>query len=277
MADTGTGKPGQRKKNPFLKVQEGIKSAIPPGLKQWLRTSLGLSPWDSAPIRIDKAQAQRVAVLAPHPDDDVIGCGGTLYKHHLAGDKVTVIYLTDGARGDDSRGPRSEALSKKRRQEARETGELLGINHQVFLEFPDGELTATDKSVNRVYEALCQARAQAVFIPFFLDNHPDHRAANRIFARAIDLWKGPLAVYAYEVWSPLPPNRLVEISSAVKVKEQAIRCHASQMRHFDYVETTLGLNRFRSSAAASGKGYYEAFFTIAAREYAGLVQEALDV
>ena len=51
------------------------------------------------PTLIEKPEANRVLVLAPHPDDDVIGCGGTLCKHVQADDEVMVAYMTDGSRG----------------------------------------------------------------------------------------------------------------------------------------------------------------------------------
>ena len=84
-----------------------------------------------------------------------------------------------------------------------------------------------------------------------------------------------MEVYAYEVWTPLVPNRLVDISSAAAVKEEAIRKHVSQMKHMDHVGTTLGLNRFRSKTVAPGQGLFEAFLAMDAIAYAKLVDQIL--
>ena len=255
--------------------RSSISRALPAGLRRWLRFHLLRRDVELEPVRIDRADARSVAVLAPHPDDDVIGCGGTLRKHRLAGDEVTVIYLTDGARGDDVDGPPSAALAETRRQEAEEAARLLGVERLVFLGYTDGELPVTREAVDRVGEAIEASGAGAVFLPFLLDAHPDHVAANRIFAGLSRRIGREVAVYAYEVWTPLTPNRLVDISSVAAVKEAAIRSHASQMRNVDYAEPTLGLNRYRSMAVADGQGVFEAFFCAGAAEYGRLVEAVL--
>jgi len=215
-----------------------------------------------------------VAVLAPHPDDDVIGCGGTLCKHRRAGDAVTVVYLTDGARGLDHSAPPSRRTAQTRRKEAERAAGLMDIRDLVFLDFPDGGLAANTETVNRLLRELERVDPQAVFLPFLLDDHPDHRAANRIFAAAAPHCSGSrMEVYAYEVWTPLPANRLVDISPVVDIKEKAIRAHTSQTGRMDYAAATLGLNRFRALPVTGGKGFCEAFFSTEADRYAALVRE----
>ena len=254
-------------------LKQRLARALPAELRRWIRFSLLRREAGLEPVIIEKAEAGKVAVLAPHPDDDVIGCGGTLHKHRLAGDPVTVIYLTDGARGDDVDGPPSTELAATRRKEAEEAAGLLGIENLVFLGYPDGELSAVKGAAERLAGELEAAGPEAVFLPFLLDEHPDHVATDRIFAAALRRWGEGVTVYAYEVWTPLAPNRLVDISAVAAVKEEAIRRHASQMRNVDYAEPTLGLNRFRSIAIASGRGLFEAFFMMDAAGYGRLVEE----
>lgn len=260
-----------------MMVEKRISRALPVELRRWIKFTLLRREAALAPVRIEKAEARRVAVLAPHPDDDVIGCGGTLHKHRLSGDAVTVIYLTDGARGDDIQGPPSEELAVTRRKEAEGAAGLLGIEQLVFLGYTDGDLSVSETSTERVAGEIREALAEAVFLPFFLDNHPDHAATNRIFAAAARYLDSRLTVYAYEVWTPLLANRLVDITAAAAVKEEAIRRHASQMRNVDYAEASLGLNRYRSMAIASGRGLYEAFFAAEADEYCRLVEAVLQM
>jgi LmbE family N-acetylglucosaminyl deacetylase len=217
-----------------------------------------------------------VAVLAPHPDDDVIGCGGTLCKHRREGEAVSVVFLTDGACGLDHKAPPSRRTAQTRRREAERAAGLLGIQDLVFLDFPDGGLAANQEAVDRLLRELERVDPQAVFLPFLLDDHPDHRAANRIFAAAAPHFAGScMEVYAYEVWTPLPANRLVDISSVADIKEKAIRIHASQTGRMDYAAATLGLNRFRALTVTGGQGFCEAFFSVDAERYAALVRKTL--
>src|ERR1700690_2675544 len=88
-----------------------------------------------------EAGAESVLVLAPHMDDEVIGCGGTLAKHIARGASVTVAYLTDGAGGGVAE-PGS-TLRATRKREAHLALSALGIPHCHFLDAADGHLSST--------------------------------------------------------------------------------------------------------------------------------------
>jgi LmbE family N-acetylglucosaminyl deacetylase len=74
----------------------------------------------------------------------------------------------------------------------------------------------------------------------------------------------------YEVWTPLFPNYLVEISDVIAIKRQALEKYQSQLADSDYVHTALGLNAYRSSALLETHGYAEAFFYASKKEYLNL-------
>ena len=253
----------------------GQGKGISRSIRNRLRFSVLRRGLDSGAVLVDRAPADRVAVLAPHPDDDVIGCGGTLYKHRQAGEAVSVIYLTDGSRGNAWASGSSAELAAIRRREAQEAARVLGVEALVFLDYPDGELAASGTVADRVLESLHATLAQCVFLPSLVDDHPDHLATNRIFTALAPRLDARTTVFAYEVWTPLAPNRLVDISGAAAVKEEAIRKHASQIRLVDYAGAMLGLNRFRSLPTACGRGFCEAFLAADARTYARLVKEVL--
>ncbi len=262
-------------RRPLKAIRQYLNKAVSSGLPLWAKAYLLQRGIDAPPHQIEKAPADRIAVLAPHPDDDVIGCGGTLYKHRLAGDHVTVVYLTDGARGDDYSGPPSPMLAAQRRQEAETAADLLGIEDLRFFNYPDTKLLSNTETAQHLYETLQEVKAQAVFLPFLLDEHPDHIAANRLFAKISRQLRPPVTAYAYEVWTPLRPNRVVDISQAAAKKKEAIRKHASQMKYIDYAETSAGLNKFRSMSTGFGQGHYEAFFAMQADQYGLLVNKIL--
>src|SRR5258705_86546 len=87
------------------------------------------------PPVVCKPESGKILVLAPHMDDEVLGCGGTIARHAQAGADVTVIFLTDGRRGigtiaalpEPERGRRERELVDTRKQEARRAGEILGV------------------------------------------------------------------------------------------------------------------------------------------------------
>lgn len=246
-----------------------------PGFWQRIRFAFVSQGIQGGVSLIEKPQGRRIAVLAPHPDDDVIGCGGTLVKHHRSGDHVAVIYLTCGGRGQDAGGPRSTKLEATRRMEAEAAATLLGATSLTFLDFPDGEVTANPASCDKVKEALDEVSPDVIFLPSFLEEHPDHQATNRIFARLSTGFGETVSVLGYETWPPLTPNRLVDISSTIEIKEDALRKHASMMAVANYAETIRGLNRYRSLYMGAGKGHYEAFIEVKARTYGKLVKLTL--
>lgn len=90
-------------------------------------------------------------VLAPHPDDEVFGCGGAIMRHVRQGDEVKVIVITDGGL------PLSEAHQRMdyvaiRQQESKEAQAILGYQHLEFLTFPDGQLQVNDALVEVLRE-----------------------------------------------------------------------------------------------------------------------------
>lgn len=180
----------------------------------------------------------RVTAIAPHADDEAIGCGGTLA---LAG-QASVIFLT--ARGT-------------RRDEALASCEVLGVRETRFLDFVDGRVPETREAEAQLEEALRQLAPEVLLVPWPLERQRDHAAASRLTARVAA--RTGAAIWCYEVWSPLDPNLLVDISSVADEKREAIGRHASQVADLDYAEATLGLNRYRS-LLAPGATYAEAFF-----------------
>src|SRR4051812_26082117 len=90
----------------------------------------------------------RVLVVSPHPDDESIGCGGTLRKHVLNGDSVHAIFLTSGEAGGHGRS-RDETIHLRER-EAQRASEILGLTTIEFWRQPDKELRATRPVVERL-------------------------------------------------------------------------------------------------------------------------------
>ncbi len=207
-----------------------------------------------------------VLVLAPHPDDEVIGCGGTLGLYHEAGARVFVAYMTDGRKGSPTY--REEELVGIREREAAESSEVLGIDRIFFLGARDGELSRSPTAASKLSGILAETRPEAVFLPFLLDGHPDHVSTNDVFAAASRGRPPSFTCYGYEVWTPLAlPNLLVDISGKIDLKREAIARHKSQTENMALADASLGLSRYRAVMHAVGGGYAEAFFRCPASEY----------
>ncbi len=202
---------------------------------------------------------ERVVVLAPHMDDEVIGCGGTLARHVACGADVTVIFLTDGRLG---------GIATTRQQEAKLALGEIGIRRIQFLDAQDGSLASTPGVAQALRAALAEARPDIVYLPFFLEEHPDHRAASALLSEAVARTALDFRCHGYEVWTPLVPNCFVRIDATVDAKRRALAHYQSQLAEADYLHTSLGLNAYRSSALLDDAcRYAEAFCAVSLQQY----------
>jgi LmbE family N-acetylglucosaminyl deacetylase len=203
--------------------------------------------------------AERVLVVAPHPDDEAIGCGGAICLHRRRGDPVRVVFLTSGERGLPGRP--AEEVRSVREAEARAAGEVLSVGGIDFLRLPDLGLA---DNLGRGAEALARLLAayapDLVYLPHSEESHPDHEAALPLVRAAL---AGPgipsPELRGYEVWSPMTRYGWVEVIGDVMPRKlRAVRCYRSQLALFRYDRAVQGLNRYRGVMGA-GSRYAEAF------------------
>jgi LmbE family N-acetylglucosaminyl deacetylase len=179
-----------------------------------------------------------VVVIAPHSDDESIGCGGVLA---LAG-QASVLLLT----GDESR-----------RAEAAEALEVLGVTDLESFDFRDQHLSDETGLSERLATAIATRRPATLLIPYPLDRHRDHVAT----ARAVAVAPPDCELWCYEVWTPLDPNRLVDITDVAETKRAAIERHRSQVAHHAYADAALGLNAYRALLAPPAR-FAEAYLRV---------------
>src|SRR5258708_6657062 len=127
----------------------------------------------------------------------------------------------------------------------------------------------SDRGVGgRLGEVLERERPDIVSLPFFLEQHPDHRAANGVLLAATRGSALSFECRGYEVWTPLFPNCLVRIDETIHLKRQALSCYQSQLAVMDYLHCGLGLNAFRAMGLGSHSGRYaEAFHALELADY----------
>ena len=219
--------------------------------------------------------ASRVLVLAPHIDDDVIGCGGVLRQHVSNNAVVTAVYMRQG-------GPQRES-------EARDAASVIGTTNLVFLRWgpppsngrrwhtvptTKAEISLTDRFQRDLAEVLDQYQPEVVCTPFFLDPHPDHATATHVLRAAMAIAKTSVETcYLYEVWTPLVPNVVVNISEEAEIKRRAINAHRSQVERMNLDLGILGLNAYRAEMNRL-KGYAEAYLRLRPEELAEMLRAA---
>jgi LmbE family N-acetylglucosaminyl deacetylase len=199
-----------------------------------------------------------VLVVAPHPDDEAIGCGGTICLHVARGDRVSAVFLTSGELGLKHL-VREEAW-RVREAEAAAAAEVLGLSRLSFLRCPDWFVgDHVDEAAAGLREFLGPDLPQLLYLPHPHEGHPDHQAALPVVRAALGASYPLPDLLAYEVWTPLAEYDHVEdISSVMARKLKAVRCHRSQIGHFRYDAAVCGLNRFRGALAARCR-YAEVF------------------
>src|SRR3954447_5908513 len=213
---------------------------------------------EAIPFEPQDLRGERLLVLAPHPDDEVIGCGGLVRLHLLDGRPVHVVVATDGAQAGDA---------AQRESESRAALASLGNATIEFLRFPDRELANARELGDRLAAILREWKPDLIAVPSPLEIHPDHVALSRAFCDLIardpslfaDLAVARVAFY--EVSAPLRPNALVDITSVADTKCAAIDAHASQAAIRNYTSYARGLNAWRAMTLPPQVAFGEAYWT----------------
>ena len=204
--------------------------------------------------------SQRVLVFAPHPDDEVLACGGTLSLIHNTGACARVVVISDGALGDPELNFSAD-VTELRRSESRAALGILGISDVVFLNLPDGGLRADDKTVEALAAELKKYKPDTVLIPPLLDQHRDHVTAS---LAAIQAWRrtdAQAVALMWELWQALPINRVVDISSVFRLRQQASSEYKIALSYKDYCMANEGLAMYRGLYLNDGR-YAEGFLEL---------------
>jgi len=209
--------------------------------------------------------SKNILVLAPHPDDESLGCGGTIKLLAQAGMQVDVILMTRGENGMDAPGQQPaavhEQLANRREGEARAACAVLGVRDVQFLPGIDGGLMHQPHLVQQLAALMQMGNYQRIFAPWYGEAHPDHVATFRLLQRALAEAALRPAIWLYEVWTPLPPTDHVPIDATMAAKRAAIEKHRSQLDCLDYLGAFVGLAAYRALACPPSK-YAEAFLTM---------------
>lgn len=205
----------------------------------------------------------KILILAPHADDESIGCGGLLLKYP---EQCKVVCLTDG-RLSDPNVPMNE-LMRIRKEEFISAMNFTLIEDYQFLNIQDGNLlNEFDRFKEIDFESY-----DYIFIPNILDQHPDHKAVGIHLAKLLkskNLKKMKICIY--EVWNALAlPNSFIDISDISEKKKDMVSLYQSQTKHIDYQNRILSLNNYRGMSV--GVDYAEVYSCVSIDDFLEMME-----
>jgi N-acetylglucosamine malate deacetylase 1 len=214
------------------------------------------------PQPLDCSGARRILVIAPHPDDESLGCGGTLAQ--LAPScEIHVLLVTNG----DGGGELPAGTSEARKSEMGNALRTLGIaNPLLSFDEPDGRFADSPRFRSALADVAAQVKPNWVFLPWLHDSHADHARIAVASSQALARSGADLLLY-YETWTPVPATHVNDITAVLETKKRAILCHETALRHGNYLEAIVGLNAYRGLYLGGAKpSWAEAFAVTGARD-----------
>lgn len=213
----------------------------------------------------------RALVIAPHPDDETAGCGGTILLHRAAGDEVTVVHVTDG-RLSRALGIGADAMATRRRSEASASTRLAEVNRWEWLGLREGDWS--DGELQRPLDTLLrEIKPQIVYAPSRVDFHPEHRRVARVLAQSpalLDLREALVRIYQVNV--PLTQvlvNLVAPIESVMPLARLTAEQYESQG---ESLRGPLRLKRY-AAATCGCRVAAEEFWELSPARYASLHEE----
>jgi LmbE family N-acetylglucosaminyl deacetylase len=216
-----------------------------------------------------------VLVVAAHPDDEVLGCGGTLAKLADEGRAVRVAFLADGVFSRSDEPASRDAALASRRLAARRACEILGVRSMSFGDFPDNSMDSVAVlSITKAIEALIAEHPPEMLLTHHAgDVNVDHRRIHEAVVAACRPQRGhPVrTLLCFEVPSStewqLPgsapafaPNWFVDVSGALGRKLEALRAYEAELREWPHPRSLQGVEHLaRWRGATIGAAAAEAF------------------
>ncbi|MFM2305133.1 MAG: hypothetical protein RLZZ135_2546 [Cyanobacteriota bacterium] len=208
-------------------------------------------------LHISAIVTERVLVVAPHPDDETLGCAGAIALLAAQGCNVWVLVVSDGTQSHpNSRQYPAPILQQLRAAETQSAMAKLGVTSDriTFMELPDGAIPTPgtidfNAVVDRFINYLTAVNPQTIFAPCRTDPHPDHRATWQILHAALAQAQLTPRSIEYPIWDWDPLQRSstnsteiqawrLDISQVVELKQQAIAAYRSQTTDLIYDDPT---------------------------------------
>ena len=216
---------------------------------------------------------KNILVVASHPDDEVLGCGGTLYNLKKKGAKISVLFLSDGE--SSRKHPKLKQLILDRKKQALKAGKILGIKNITFGDFPDNSMDTIPmlKVIKFIEKKIKEVKPDVIFTHFESDLNIDHQITSKAVITACRPIKNQTvkSVIFFEVLSSsewnisiknksFKPNYFVDISKSLKFKLKALKLYKREMRKWPHPRSIQGVKLLSKTRGSSvGLSNAEAF------------------
>lgn len=210
-----------------------------------------------------------VLVIAPHPDDETIGCGGTIRKLLSSLINIDIVLLTYG-------GGKKSNIVDIRKKEFLKAISILGNINAIFLGYEDSKLAKNQDSLSRdISKLISCSDYKGILVPYILDYNIDHQVCNYSLAQALknNISKESYVVM-YEAWTPiLYPNHYINISREFCIKYAALKCYETQEKYYRITEKSKLLNALRAQLSMRyNLEYMECFKSFLIEDYINMVE-----
>ena len=226
------------------------------------------------------SQQQNVLVVAAHPDDEILGCGGTIARHADEGDQVQVLIVAEGATSRQQNRDRKQVTAELSglAHAAQKAAGVLGASGVELLDLPDNRLDSIDRLdlIKKIEESVQRHQPNVVYVHHVGDVNVDHRRTHEAVVTACRPTPGHSVkrLLSFEVassteWQPpgsapgFQPNWFIDISAQWQRKFDALEVYASEMRawpHARSIQALEHLARWRGSQV--GVEAAEAFYLL---------------
>jgi len=226
-----------------------------------------------------------VLIIVAHPDDEVLGMGGTILKHFKKGDSVTIAYLTTGItsrRSTDFKNSTNYSSSNKEKlemgkqikklcEDARAACKILKVKDNIFFDLPDNEMdTVSPSKIKKIIKKILkEKKPERIYTSHYGDLNVDHRiVCDSVLATCESVKSNVNEIFCFEILSSTEwafpytfrPNYFVDIKNEISEKIQAMKCYKNEIRKFPHPRSVEGIkNASLRWGTVSGLKCAEAF------------------
>lgn len=226
---------------------------------------VGFSRFTFDLISNDLPSNKKIVIVAPHPDDEVIGLGGTLLRLLREKCTVEIIYMTSGKLSE----------KKIREQELKNVCTLLNVRFHIIGGVAGDKLFGSEK----IAEVIKNLNPGIIFMPFILDDNADHRKTHNQLIIALKGLSNKnkinnIKIWSYQIYGPIIVNKVIDISNVINHKKKLIKLYKSQFKSRDWEHYTTGMNAWNSRFLSNrNKVWAECFFVQSMKDYKNFYYE----
>jgi N-acetylglucosamine malate deacetylase 1 len=176
-----------------------------------------------------------VLVLAPHPDDEVLGVGGTLAAYASKGIRTVVVIFSTGAGSHPLH--KENVITRRRKEETLAAHKQLNVSETIFLmydEFNFREELIEKEGIAKLHEIIKKEKPTKIFMPAIDDLHAHHRAVSHLMLQLYSQYELECGLFTYSIWNPVAflkrsqPRLVVDVSQQHHTKLVALREYRTQ-------------------------------------------------